>query len=67
MMTYDNDIHNSKIITYKQNNLANMKIFNKNIFILVSREENHLSIHETYLETEFNVSGNGGIILALSN
>ena len=41
-----------------------MNIFNKNINIVVCTEENLLNIHEIYLEIEFDVSGNGGGILA---
>ena len=35
-----------------------------NINILISREENHLNIHEYQLEIDFLVSGNGGVIIA---
>ena len=51
-----NDIHNSKIISYKPNNLATIKTFNNNIIILISREENHLILHESHLEIMFMVS-----------
>ena len=61
---YNNDIHNSKIISYKPNNLATMNTVNNNINILISREENHLNIHKCYLQIEFLVSGNGGGIIA---
>ena len=60
---YNNDIHTSKIISYKPNNLATMNTVNNNINILISKE-NHLNIHESYLEIEFMVSDNGGGILA---
>ena len=41
-----------------------MNTVNKNINVLIEREENHLNIHESYLEIEFMVSGNGGGIIA---
>ena len=47
---YNKDIHKSKIIKYKRNNLATMNTFNTNINIILNREENHLSIHDSYLE-----------------
>ena len=53
---FKNDIHNSKIISYKPNNLATMEIFNNNINILIRREENHLILHESHLEIVFMVS-----------
>ena len=42
---YNNDIHKSKIIKYKPNNLATMNTINTNINIILNREENHLNIH----------------------
>ena len=39
---YNNDIHKSKIIKYKPNNLATMNTVNTNINIILNREENHL-------------------------
>ena len=53
---YNNDIHKSKILKYKPNNLATMNTVNTNINIILNREENHLSIHDSYLEIEFVVS-----------
>ena len=41
-----------------------MKTVGNNINILISREENHLDIHESYLEKESMVSSNGGGIIA---
>ena len=60
---YKNDIHLSKIISYKPMSLATMNTVNNNINILFSRKENHLNIHEIYLDIEFMVSYNGSIIL----
>ena len=40
---YNNDIHKSKIIKYKRNNLATMSTVNTNINIILNREENHLN------------------------
>ena len=42
---YNNDIHKSKIIKYKPNNLATMNVVNTNIIIMLNREENHLNLH----------------------
>ena len=55
---FNNDIHKSKIIKYKPNNQAIMNRVNTNINIFLHREENHLNIHESYLEIEFVVSDN---------
>ena len=38
---YNNDIHKSKIIKYKPNNLATMNTVKNNINIILNREENH--------------------------
>ena len=38
---YSNDIHKSKIIKYKTNNLATMNTINTSINIILNREENH--------------------------
>ena len=61
---YNNDIHNSKIINYKPHNLPTMNTVNNNINISISREENQLNIHKSFLEMEFMVSGNCGGIIA---
>ena len=61
---YNNDIHKSEIIKYKPNNLATMITINTNINIILNREENHLSLHDSYLEIEFVVSGNAGGVFA---
>ena len=53
---YNNDIHKSKIIKYKSNNLATMNTINTIINIMLNREENHLSLRDSYLEIEFVVS-----------
>ena len=62
--SYNNDIHESKIITYKPNNLATMNTINTNISIILNREENHLNLHDSYLEIEFAVSDDAGGIFA---
>ena len=61
---YNNDIHKSKIIKYKPNNLATMNTINTNINIILNREENHLNIHDSYLEIEFVVSDDAGGVFA---
>ena len=61
---YNNDIHKSKIIKYKPNNIATMNTVNTNINIILNREENHLNIHESYLEIEFVVSDDAGGVFA---
>ena len=61
---YNNDIHKSKIIKYKPNNLATMNKVNTNINIILNREENHLNIHDSYLEIEFVVSDDAGGVFA---
>ena len=57
---YNNVIHKSKIKKYKPNNLATMNTINTNINILLNREENHLNLHDSYLEIEFVVSDDAG-------
>ena len=57
---YYNDIHRSKIIKYKPNNLATIITVNTNINIILNREENHLILHDSYLEIEFVVSKDAG-------
>ena len=67
---YNNDIHKSKIIKYKPNNLATMNTVNTNINIIINREENHLNLRDSYLEIEFVVSddaGGGGVFANDSN
>ena len=62
---YNNDIHKNKIIKYKPNNLATiMNTVNTKIKIILNREENHLNIHDSYLEIEFVVSDNAGGVFA---
>ena len=61
---YNNDIHKSKIIKYKPNNLATMNTVNTNIIIILNREENHLNLHDSYLEIEFVVSDDAGGVFA---
>ena len=61
---YYNDIHKSKIIKYKPNNLATMNTVNTNINIILNREENHLNLRDSYLEIEFVVSDDNGGVFA---
>ena len=61
---YNNDIHKSKIIKYKPNNLATMNTVNTNINIILNREENHLNLRDSYLEIEFVVSDDAGGVFA---
>ena len=61
---FNNDIHKIKIIKYKPNNLATMNTINTNINIILNREENHLNLHDSYLEIEFNVSDDAGGVFA---
>ena len=57
---YYNDIHKSKIIKYKPNNLAKISTVNTNINIILNREENHFNLRDSYLEIEFVVSDDTG-------
>ena len=59
-----NDIHKSKIIKYKPNNLATMNTINTNINIILNREENHLNLRDSYLEIEFVASDDAGGVFA---
>ena len=61
---YNNDIHKSKIIKYKPNNLATMNTVNTNINIILNREENHLKLRDSYLEIESVVSDDAGGVFA---
>ena len=61
---YNNDIHKSKILKYKPNNLATMNTVNTNINIIFNREENHLSLRDSYLEIEFVVSDDADGVFA---
>ena len=61
---YYNDIHRSKIIKYKPNNLATMDTVNTNINIILNREENHLSLRDSYIEIEFVVLDDAGGVFA---
>ena len=61
---YNNDIHKSKIVKYKPNNLATMNTVNTNINITLNREENHLNLRDSYLEIEFFVSDDAGGVFA---
>ena len=61
---YNNDIHKSKIIKYKPNNLATMNTVNTNLNIILNREENHLNLHDSYLEIGFVVSDDAGGVFA---
>ena len=61
---YNNDIHKSKIIKYKRNNLATMNTINNNNNIILNREKNHLNLHDSFLEIEFVVSDDAGDVFA---
>ena len=61
---YNNDIHKSKIIKYEPNNLATMNTINTNFNIILSRDENHLNLHDSHLEIEFFVSDDAGFVFA---
>ena len=61
---YNNDIHKSKIIKYKPNNLATMNTINTNINIILNREENHLNLRDSYLEIVFVVLDDAGGVFA---
>ena len=61
---YNNDIHKNKIIKYNTNNLATMNTVNTNINIILNREENHLNLHDSYLEIEFVVLDDAGGVFA---
>ena len=61
---YNDDIHKSKIIKYKPNNLVTMNTVNTNINIILNREENNLNLCDSYLEIEFVVSNDAGGVLA---
>ena len=61
---YNDDILKIKIIKYKPNNLATMNTVNTNINIILNREENHLNLHDSYLEIEFVVSNDAGGVFA---
>ena len=61
---YNNDIHKSKLIKYKPNNLATMNTINTNINIIFNREEKHLNLLDSYLEIEFVVSEDAGGVFA---
>ena len=62
--SYNNDIHKSKIIKYKPNNLATMNTVNTKINIILNREENHLNLRDSYLEIEFVLSDDAGGVFA---
>ena len=61
---YNNDIQKSKIIKNKPNNLAIMNTINTNINIILNGEQNHLNLHDSYLEIEFFVSNDAGGVFA---
>ena len=62
--SYNNDVHKSKIIKFKRNNLATMNTINTNINIILNRDENHLNLRDSYLEIEFVVSDDDGGVFA---
>ena len=61
---YNNDIHKSKIIKYKPNNLPTMNTVSTNINIILNREKNLLNIPDSYLEIEFVVLDDAGGVFA---
>ena len=61
---YNNDIHKSRIIKYKPKNISTKNTVNTNINIILNREENHLNLHDSYLEIEFGVSDDAGGVFA---
>ena len=61
---YNNDIHKSKIIKNKPNNLATMNTVNTNIIIILNREEKHLNLRDSYLEIEFVILDDAGGVFA---
>ena len=61
---YKKDIHESKSIKYKPNNLETKNTVNTNITIILNSEENHLNIHDSCLEIEFVASDNAGGVFA---
>ena len=61
---YNNDIHKSKILKNKPNNLATMNTINTNINVILNREVIHLYLHDSYLEVEFVVSDDAGGVFA---
>ena len=63
--SYNIDIHKSKIIKNKPNNLATMNTINTNINIILNREENRLNLRDSYLEIEFVVSDDAGGVFAM--
>ena len=62
--SYNNDIHKSKIIKYKPNNLETMITVITNIIIILKREENHLNLRDSDLEIEFVVLDDAGGVFA---
>ena len=46
---YNNEIHKSKIIKYKPNNLETMNKVKTNNNIILNREKNHLNLRDSYL------------------
>ena len=61
---YKIDINKSRILKNKPNNLSTINTINTNINIILNREENHLNIHDSYLEIEFVVSDDSGGVFA---
>ena len=62
--SYNSDIQKIKIIKYKPNSLATMNTINTNTNIILNREENYLSLRDSYLEIEFVVSDDAGGVFA---
>ena len=64
--SYNKDIHKSKMIKYKPNNLATVNTVNTNINIILNREENHLNLLDSYLDIEFVVFDDAGGVFAIN-
>ena len=64
---YNNDIHKSKILKNKPNNLATINTVNTNISVILNREENHLNLRDSYLEIEFVVLDDAGVFANNAN
>ena len=60
----NNDIHKSKFLNNKPNNLETINTVNSDINIILNGEENHLKMPDWYLEIEFVVSDNAGSAFA---
>ena len=55
---FNNGVRKSYLIKFKPINPVTMNTENNNNAIILNREHNHLSIHDSYLEIEFVLSDN---------